>query len=108
VVSAVSLVSSRRLWLQSVQVDLGSPSAAHVGQSGEPRAQQAISDIRGPWQTPSGRPFSEDARHDDWPGLLRELGRQLDRGLVYDRDMPGVASALDEALAAFRRRIRPR
>jgi hypothetical protein len=58
--------------------------------------------------TPAAQPAPRTPRHDDWPGLLRELSRQLDRGLIYDRDMPGVASALDEALAAFRRRIRPR
>jgi hypothetical protein len=58
--------------------------------------------------TPAAQPAPRAPRHDDWPGLLRELSRQLDRGLVYDRDMPGVAGALDEALAALRRRIRPR
>jgi hypothetical protein len=57
--------------------------------------------------TPAAPTAPRTPRHDDWPGLLRELSRQLDRGLVYDRDMPGIASALDEALAAFRRRIRP-
>jgi hypothetical protein len=39
---------------------------------------------------------------------LRELGRQLDRGLVYDRDLPSVTGALEEALAAFQRRVRRR
>jgi hypothetical protein len=56
---------------------------------------------------PATQPIVRRPRHDDWPGLLRELSRQLDRGLVYERDMPGIVSALDEALAAFRRRIRP-
>jgi hypothetical protein len=58
--------------------------------------------------TPAAPTAPRTPRHDDWPGLLRELSRQLDRGLLYDRDMPGVAGALDEAIAAFRRRIRPR
>jgi hypothetical protein len=57
---------------------------------------------------PAAQPVIRTPRHNDWSGLLRELGRQLDRGLVYDRDLPGVANALDEALAAFRRRIKPR
>jgi hypothetical protein len=57
--------------------------------------------------TPAAPTVVRAPRHDDWCGVLRELSRQLDRGLVYDRDMPGVASALDEALAALRRRIRP-
>jgi hypothetical protein len=57
--------------------------------------------------TPAAPTVVRTPRHDYWPGLLRELSRQLDRGLVYDRDLPGVASALDEALAAFRRRIKP-
>jgi hypothetical protein len=55
----------------------------------------------------SSAPALRTPRHDDWIGLLRELSRQLDRGLVYDRHLPRVASALDEALAASRRRIRP-
>jgi hypothetical protein len=55
--------------------------------------------------TPAAHPVPKTPRHDDWPGLLHELSRQLDRGLVYGRDLPGVAAALDEAPAAFRRRI---
>ncbi|MGZ4641018.1 MAG: hypothetical protein ACXVX8_02735 [Blastococcus sp.] len=58
--------------------------------------------------TAEAQPVPPIPRHDDWIGLLRELSRQLDRGLVYNRDLPGVAGALDGALAAFRRRIRPR
>lgn len=58
--------------------------------------------------TPAAPSVARTPRHDDWPGLLRELSRQLDRGLVYDRDMPGVPGALDEALAALRRRTMPR
>ncbi len=40
----------------------------------------------------------------DWPRLLNELARQLDDGRVYDRDLRGLASALDAVLQAFRRR----
>ncbi|WP_139306770.1 hypothetical protein [Modestobacter sp. DSM 44400] len=58
--------------------------------------------------TPAVQPAGTTPRHDGWIDVLRELSRQLDRGLLYDRDLPGVASALDEALASLRRRTRPR
>jgi hypothetical protein len=40
----------------------------------------------------------------DWPTLLQELGRQLDSGRVYDRDLPELALTLDAVLEAFGRR----
>src|SRR4051812_19386791 len=40
----------------------------------------------------------------DWPRLLDELARQLDDGRVYDRDLPGLARALEPVLQAYRRR----
>jgi hypothetical protein len=40
----------------------------------------------------------------DWPTLLGTLARQLDDGLVYDRDLPGLARALQPVLEAYRRR----
>jgi hypothetical protein len=58
--------------------------------------------------TPAATPLVATPQHDDWIGLLRELGRQLDRGVVYNRDLPGLAPALEEALAAFQRRLRHR
>jgi len=36
--------------------------------------------------------------------VLRELAGQIDRGLVYHRELPEVARAVDEVIAAFRRR----
>ncbi|CCH85797.1 protein of unknown function [Modestobacter italicus] len=45
-------------------------------------------------------------RHGEWGDTLRELCQQLDRGAVYDRDLPIVAGALREVLAAFERRTR--
>jgi hypothetical protein len=57
---------------------------------------------------PAAQPTARTPRHDEWIGLLRELSRQLDCGLVYGWDLPGVAGALDEALAAFQRRGRRR
>jgi hypothetical protein len=45
-------------------------------------------------------------RHADWGDTLLELGRQLDRGAIYDRDLPIVAGALRDVLAAFERRAR--
>jgi hypothetical protein len=42
----------------------------------------------------------------DWPRLLGELARQLDDGRVYDRDLPGVARAVEPVLQAYRRRAR--
>jgi hypothetical protein len=40
----------------------------------------------------------------DWPRLLGELARQVDDGRVYDRDLPGLARALEPVLQAYRRR----
>jgi len=39
-----------------------------------------------------------------WPAALADLARQLDSGRVYDRDLPGLADALREVLAALDRR----
>jgi len=58
--------------------------------------------------TPVTRPVVATPRHNDWIELLRELSRQLDRGVVYDRDLPRLAPALEEALIAFQRRLRHR
>ena len=51
-------------------------------------------------------PAVQVPRHSDWGDTLIELGRQLDRGAIYDRDVPIVAGALREVLAAFERRTR--
>lgn len=40
----------------------------------------------------------------DWPDLLTLLTDQLDRGLVYDRDLPEVAARLAEVFRALERR----
>ena len=40
----------------------------------------------------------------DWPGLLAEFVHQLDDGRVYDRDLPGLARALEPVLQAYRQR----
>jgi hypothetical protein len=40
----------------------------------------------------------------DWPRLLAELAGQLVDGRVYDRDLPGLARALEPVLEAYRRR----
>jgi hypothetical protein len=40
----------------------------------------------------------------DWPTLLGELVGQLNDGRVYDRDLPGLARALEPVLEAHRRR----
>jgi hypothetical protein len=42
----------------------------------------------------------------DWPALLGELAGQLNDGRVYDRDLPGLARALEPVLQAYRRRAR--
>lgn len=42
-------------------------------------------------------------RH-DWADLLSTLTDQLDRGLVYDRDLPEVAAHLAEVFRALERR----
>ena len=43
-------------------------------------------------------------RHDEWAGVLRDLAGQIDHGLVYDRELLAVAHAVDEVIAALRRR----
>ena len=42
----------------------------------------------------------------DWPRLLSELADQLDDGRIYDRDLPGLARALEPVLQAYRVRAR--
>jgi hypothetical protein len=42
----------------------------------------------------------------DWPTLLGQLAGQLSDGRVYDRDLPGLARALEPVLQAYRRRAR--
>lgn len=39
-----------------------------------------------------------------WVDALRDLARQIDVGLVYDRDLPALAEQLDQVLAALGRR----
>jgi hypothetical protein len=39
-----------------------------------------------------------------WANALTQLADQLDRGLIYDRDMAALAQAMDEATAALARR----
>ena len=45
-------------------------------------------------------------RHGDWADVLMELSRQLNRGLLYDRDLRMVAGVLRQVLASFERRTR--
>lgn len=40
----------------------------------------------------------------DWPDLLTMLSDQLDRGLVYERDLPEVAARLAEVYRSLERR----
>ncbi|GAB3191820.1 hypothetical protein GCM10027261_02810 [Geodermatophilus arenarius] len=40
----------------------------------------------------------------DWPRLLDQLADQLNDGRVYDRDVPGLARALEPVLQAYRQR----
>ena len=51
-------------------------------------------------------PAVQVPHHGEWGDTLREFCKQLDRGAVYDRDLPIVAVALREVLAAFERRAR--
>ncbi len=58
--------------------------------------------------TPQAKAVVATPRRDDWINLLGELSRQLGRGVVYDRDLLGLARPLEEALAAFELRARHR
>ena len=40
----------------------------------------------------------------DWPAEMRRLTHDLDSGAVYQRDLAVIATAVDEVIAAFRRR----
>jgi hypothetical protein len=40
----------------------------------------------------------------EWPKLLGELAGQLNDGCIYDRDLPGLARALQPVLEVYRRR----
>jgi hypothetical protein len=53
--------------------------------------------------TPAGTPTETTPRHGEWIPVLNELSRQLDLGLLYNRDLPGLTRALDDVLAAVRR-----
>lgn len=44
-------------------------------------------------------------RPQQWPALLAELGRQLDTGRIYPRDLSPITIAFDHALQAINRRI---
>lgn len=44
-------------------------------------------------------------RHQEWRALLRELERQLDRQLVYDRHLAGIAGGVHKVYAALGRRL---
>jgi hypothetical protein len=39
-----------------------------------------------------------------WAGALHELARQIGTGKVYDRDLPALASALEQVITALNRR----
>lgn len=43
-------------------------------------------------------------RHGEWADLLQQLTGQIDCGLIYDRDLTALARAVDEVIAALRRR----
>jgi|tagenome__1003787_1003787.scaffolds.fasta_scaffold20881413_3 hypothetical protein len=58
--------------------------------------------------TPTTRPTAATPRHGEWIPVLGELTHQLDRGPLYDRDLPDLSRALDGVLGAVRRRHRPR
>lgn len=43
-------------------------------------------------------------RREEWPVLLRELTAELDDGRIYARDLPDLATALTDLVAAYNRR----
>lgn len=42
-------------------------------------------------------------RHQEWRGILRELARHLDDGLVYDRHLAGISIDVRKVTSALRR-----
>jgi hypothetical protein len=52
------------------------------------------------------QPVAKTPRRGDWVPLLHELARQLDTGRLYDRDLDGIAGAVDQVVTAVERRVR--
>jgi len=86
-----SATCRKRAWEQKRAADSGRAAVAIVERA-----------VVMPVPTPAVR----IPRHAQWGDTLHELSRQLDRGAVYDRDLPVVAGALREVLASFNRRAR--
>lgn len=46
---------------------------------------------------------SDGTERRDWPALIEELARELDRGRIYRRDFSALADALEHIRSAYRR-----
>ncbi len=57
---------------------------------------------------PDRPPTAFMPRQYGWVQALRELAVQLDQGVVYDRHLVAIATALDDVVRAVHRRTRPR
>lgn len=55
-------------------------------------------------EVPAPSPPPRAPRHQDWHALIRELTRQLDGHLVYDRHLAGIAHEIRMAEKALDRR----
>ena len=57
------------------------------------------------------QPRAADPRspqHGEWPDVLADLATQLDRGLVYDRELAALLPAVNGLSASLERRLRHR
>ena len=49
-------------------------------------------------------PTVRPPRRHEWPAVLEQLVAQIDTGTVYERDLPGIETALLDVVGALKRR----
>ncbi|SDJ02298.1 hypothetical protein SAMN05444157_1329 [Frankineae bacterium MT45] len=72
-----------------------------AAESGRSAVQVVERRVEIPIEKPAAPPRTP--RHTEWIGTLHELAKQLDRGDIYDRDLPDLTVALNQVLASYER-----
>ena len=62
--------------------------------------RSAVVVVERPVKVPTARP----PRRDEWPAVLEQLVAQIDAGTVYERDLPGIETAMLDVVGALKRR----